>query len=155
MTETISAAQLQALIIKEVGDTDTGPVGTDISTLWDLYHEMALIAPRLQYLYTKRHAIDIMMGQLREVTTFENDRVKIYNWEQQKTLQYMREQTQSEIDDRESKASKIRTPQVGQLETVTPISPNDDPATSFMPDASNRKYRGDPYYPISPRRSIG
>ena len=59
----LSAEQFQALIVGEVGDVDT-VVASQITTLWTLYDGETDLY--LRYLLTKRKAIDVLMGHVRE-----------------------------------------------------------------------------------------
>lgn len=59
----LTADQYQALIVAEVGDVDS-VVDTQITTLWELYSSET--DPHLHYLLTKRKAIDLLQGYVRE-----------------------------------------------------------------------------------------
>lgn len=141
----VTAAQLQNLILLEIGAVITEPVGQQMAVIWELYTDKSYIGPKLQYLYTKRHAVDIMLGQLRELVTFESDREKFKNNEQILTLARIRSNTQEEIDRLEQQYAATRDPYVTDITTKEPINQDSNSATVGYPNAANRRYRGDAY----------
>lgn len=58
------AATQKTLILIELGESDDGPVGKNIDKLWTLFDEKYDESGdlRLQYLYVKRQAIDMLLG---------------------------------------------------------------------------------------------
>ncbi len=59
----LAAPELQTLVVTEVGDVD-GFIAGQIATLWALYDTQPDLY--LRYLLTKRKALDLLMGKVRE-----------------------------------------------------------------------------------------
>lgn len=140
-----SDADIQALIILEVGDEvtaawPTGVLFTNIATMWDSFADKALVAPRLQELYTKRRAIDAVLGIVRGQVTFNiaNDHSRNQS-DKAKTLLSMRQEAQAEIVRLEAQARSNRGGVAGVITTVAPITPTNPP------DANDPAYQGSPY----------
>lgn len=132
----ITAAQLQNWIVREIKDADTAilmapddqnggvPV---IVTLWERFGDKALIAPRLQALYTKRACLDVLIASHREDISFKSPDLAVDQDQLTSNLTAMLERTQAEIDRVERKARAVRPPAVGQLTEPGDFSlPHDD-----------------------------
>lgn len=149
-----SDADIQALIILEVGDEITtawpsGVLTANIAAMWASFADKALIAPRLQELYTKRRAIDTVLGIVRSQVTFNiaNDHSRNQS-DKAKTLLSMRGEVQADITAVEKQARSARGGVAGVITTVAPITP------AFPPDANNPTYQGSPYSPPRGRSRI-
>jgi len=133
----------QSLIVTQVGDTSDALIASQIATLWDLNDDQSTL--KLQFLTTKRAAIEMLMGTVRQQVTFEiaGDHRRQQS-DKLKNLQIMLATVNDEID--RYAASGIGTDSdfaaaTGDLTTTTPISP----PSAAGPDANDRAYRGDPY----------
>lgn len=125
-------AQWQALIIGQVGDVATpnspsGILADMVPYLWDQWQSRRYFSARLQYLYTKRDAIDLVLSQVR----FDVDATipeQLTTKESQKTayLNTMRDGVLTEITALEKKYRATRAPVLQPLVTVTPISVQDE-----------------------------
>lgn len=140
-----SDTDIQALIILEVGDEVTtawpsGVLTANIVAMWESYADKALIAPRLQELYTKRRAIDAVLGIVRNQVTFNiaNDHSRNQS-DKAKTLLSMRGEVQADIKQIETQARSGRPGVAGQITTTAPITP------TYPPDANDPAYQGSPY----------
>lgn len=144
----LSAGQIQALLILEIGDTAGGVLAAQMATIWDSYADYASVSPRLQELYSKRRGIDLVLGSLREASVDYQTESGLLQKLHQKidTLEAMRERAQDEIDAVEKRALGARTPAAGALTTTTPVTPPTGPLTGPL-DASWPNYSGSPYWP--------
>lgn len=149
-----SDADIQALIILEVGDEVTaawpaGVLTANIAIMWASFADKALISARLQELYTKRRAIDSVLGIVRGQVTYNiaNDHSRNQS-DKAKTLLAMRKETQDEITRVEAQARANRPGVSGQLTTTAPITP------ANPPDANDATYQGSPYVPPRGRSRI-
>lgn len=144
-----SDADIQALIILEVGDEVTpawpsGVLAANIALMWASFTDKAQISARLQELYTKRRAIDSVLGIVRKQVTFNiaNDHSRNQS-DKAKTLLSMRKETQDEIVRLETQARANRPGVAGQITTTAPISP---PIVGGV-DANDPRFQGSPYFP--------
>ncbi len=144
----ITIAQVKTLILAEVNDTSTGPVGLQIDIIWDMYAGKALVSPTLQYLYSLRKAIDLMLGNRRaDAVDTKLDNYSFAQDQEIQTLLTMRENVKQEIMKVERESRDYRTIQIGPLARIAPIAPADSyQADLTRIDAGSRIYRGDPYY---------
>lgn len=145
---TVSDAQIQSLLILEVGDEVTsafpgGMLATNIAMAWASYADKALIAPRLQELYTKRRCIDLVLGVVRGQVTYQIANDHTFNGsDKAKTLLNLRQECQTEIAAIEARARGNRGGASGMLTATAPVSPPDNQP----PDANDSRYSGSPYY---------
>lgn len=143
----LDATAYQSLIVAEVGDTASNLIAGQIATLWTLNDDQP--TEKLQYLHTKRAAIGMLMGAVREqVSQQGTDGVRTDLSDKLKNLSLMLAATERGIADLLTQSQAGIGPQSGELTTTTPISP---PCPSG-PDANDRAYRGDPYR--RPRRRM-
>jgi hypothetical protein len=151
-----TAAQLKNLILIRLGDhqgstplsaiVDEGDGTRTIDVLWDTYADKAEIpnGARLQYLYTLRESVSIMLGVEASGMLLDSGIRQIKAGEQRQDFQKIYENTQAEIDTLEKKVSALRGPSVGLISQVAPIEPDDLAATRFAPNPNSRRYKGDP-----------
>ncbi len=147
-----SITNLKNLILLRIGEPLAGgPIAPVIDTLWSMYSDKALIAPRLQQLYVLVEAINIKIGLIADggympVGTTQHvdlsDKVPV--WAKQ------RDEAKLEIARVERLYSHVRPPVIGTLTTTAPISPADDARTLGALDANDRPYRGDAYLGKNP-----
>ncbi len=149
----VTATQFQNIILTEINDTLSGPVGAQLAILWDMYAGKALIAPQLQYFYTLKKAIEMMMGVRRNLAIDQRDGdLHLSQSQEISTLDKMLKEVKEDIHKIEVWYRNTRTVQVGLITKTEPIRSQDDPRTQGLPDAGDRRYRGDPLLPIANRR---
>lgn len=158
----LSDADAQTLILRKVGDVDpvtgdpveyglvsiAGVVGASMSLLWDSHADKAQIAPRLRELYVERDSYDLILGCLSALVdyTLEGESVKLS--QRITNIQKRRDSIQTDIIALQAVALGRRTPAVGLILTVAPISPPTGPVIEpFGPDANSGRYSGSPYLP--------
>lgn len=162
----ITAADVQRIITLRVGDIDpatgdppvaggAGMVASNISTLWAIRADKALIAPRLQELYVQRDALDLIIPLLRhQVDIVQGDpSLSVRQAQRVAAAQQQRLATQEEITLLEQRAQQARGGAVGQITQREPVSPQDavDEAwrtNPWYPDAGGSQYSGSPYAPV-------
>jgi hypothetical protein len=162
----VNDAQVQALVISKVGDIDpttlapttsgTGLLAVNVPVLWSYYLDKAVIAPRLQALYTERDAIKLVLARLRMLVDFNTGQALAMK-QSQKTaaLQAMLTETEGEIStlERQTSASHRAGGATGALTRTTPIPPPisapETPYEAPSPylDPSDPRYSGSPYFP--------
>lgn len=134
----VSDADLAQLILVEVNGQGDSDLANNVATLWALYAEKALVAPRLQYLYAKRHALDFRIGRLSAQVDLLLGTDKIVQEQEVQHLRQMRADVEAEIKVVETRARANRTPTVGKITAREPQPPWPD-----APDPSDSLYRGD------------
>ncbi len=135
----ISQVDAFTLLLQEISYPDVSPVPHLLQVVWGLYAEKAIIAPNLQYWYTKRHVLDMVMsGVWQDVTVKEADEEN-HQSDKSLNLKRIRDNIQAEIDKLEAIARGGRAPVVAQLTTTAPIMP-----CAGQPNPNSRVYRGDP-----------
>jgi hypothetical protein len=142
MAGSVTDAELQQLILKEIRCDRDPETQNAIGLFWELYAEKALVAPRLQYLYAKRHALDFRIGRLSDQVDMLLGTDRIEQQQEIDHLQAVRLTVQQEIGKIEGRARSIRVPAVGLIKAR-----NSEPVPSDEPDPSNSVYRGDPRKP--------
>lgn len=146
---TVSDANIQTLIILEVGDTDSGVLAANMSLIWSSYADKAQTGPRLQELYSKRRAIDIVVGATRKQVDFMTPTLEVKQSQELDRLADLREETETEIERIEKKLRGNRGISLAQLTTTAPESvPTSWPLLTGVPDANSEALRGDPYFPL-------
>jgi hypothetical protein len=148
---TVTDAQLKSLILAEVNDTVSGPVGSQIDVLWAMYAAKALItnAPLLQYQYALKKGIEIMLGVRRsEAGKLSASGISVDTEAEIRALTAMLAQVSSDIADTEKLARAQRGGAIGRIARTAPITQYDDPRTVFSHDPNKRSTAGDPLLPI-------
>jgi hypothetical protein len=141
------AADYQAQILREVGDPNTS-ITPLIATLWGLWDDKTGIGLELQYLYTKRAALDIRLKEQQPDTDITlTGELSDRQSQRFDHLQQMRDAAQMEITRLEG---KIRANRGGASGAITTIAPESNPVTGSRLDANDPRYAGDPYYPLVP-----
>jgi len=151
------AVRLIALQVRDVAGADAladptyaQVLATQLPLVWDGYLPLAAIHPDLQFLYTKRAAVEIVLGQVR-------DQVDIATAADQKAtlnqltihLRAMYDAAQAEIARVEAIARASHAPVMAQLAVTGPGLPamvTVDPATGRLLPSVER-YRGNPFVP--------
>lgn len=165
----ITADDIQRIIVLRVGDLDpatgdppvaggAGMVASNISTLWALRADKALIAPRLQELYVQRDAIDLIIGLLRhQIDVTQGDSTLAVRQNQRVAeAELQRKAVQDEITLVEQRAEKARSGAVAPITQREPVSPQDAieevwRSNPWFPDAGSQRYSGSPYLPMRHR----
>jgi hypothetical protein len=153
----VTAAEVQAIIVDEVGDTDDaflmsvpeGETRTRIALYWDSYASKARVFPRLQEAYTRRRAALAVRGHIRRNVGFQTPTLTVNLKEEAAHLNDIIAQAEAEIERLRKQARGQRSAQIGQLVTTAPELP---PTWWQGRDANDPLYRGDPYVPGLPRR---
>lgn len=133
----LSDSDLKGMILEEMGQFNNPFLALTIETvLWPLYEEKSFIAPRLQYLYVKRHAMDWLRSQHNpspgQQATLEED--------PQVTLRAkLRNEAHDEIEKVERKSAASRLAVVGQSNVTSPLENE-----RHEGNPNDRYYRGDP-----------
>jgi hypothetical protein len=155
----VTAADAQSLILLEVGAgldglsdaerTALDRVTPNINLLWNFYAFKAYY-PGLQAAWTKRKAIDILLGQLRlKINTTVGPLTRQLGsvWDH---LAGLRKQTTEDIADLERRASRARGVVGGNLTQTAPLLPADLAALvgsdegDEIPDPNHPRYLGVP-----------
>lgn len=142
----ITDEQYQEAILKQVGDVN-GVVAAEIEVYWEMFADQEPV--RLQFLYAKREAIDLLQGYVREQVNQRDPELAVDYSDKLKALQTMRNNVTAEIakleaaaaDDAVDEDTEARQPVIGELTTTAPISPD----FCGQADANDRRYRGDAY----------
>lgn len=116
----LTAEQLRSLIVTEVGDVG-GLIAGQITTLWELHAGETDLY--LHYLLTKRSAIGVLMGSVREQVNQQVESASKDLSDKLEHLQTMWENVDAEIRTARTQAdlatqqtaSTSRPPRVGQL----------------------------------------
>jgi len=135
----LNATQYQALIVSEVGDNAAGALAAAIATLWTKHDTIA--DDYLHYLFSKRSAIDYMLGGERYRADFAAlDGAEVKADQIYQHLLQMREL----VDDLIAEASSAAGGGIalGELAQTAPIMPR-----TGQPDPNSRRLRGDPLCP--------
>lgn len=144
----LTDAQIQQIIIDEVGDNPQQLLANRIATYWQSFADKRPIHPRLQELYTKRRCIDAVLGTIRNQVTFSTDGALSLQLKQRTDyLSDRRKETLAEITRLEAIARANRPPQIAPLVNVeieTPPPPDYIPPCP--PDQNDEVYRGSPYF---------
>ncbi|MBA3829881.1 MAG: hypothetical protein H0X33_13155 [Taibaiella sp.] len=143
-----TATNFQNLILMEIGEPLTGgPIAPVMSTLWGMFGDKSLIAPRLQYLYVLAKAFDVKIGAIQDgaymaVGQVQSEKLddKVPGYMKQRDAALLAAQTL------ERQYAKLRKPVTGVLTTTAPIGPADDYRTVGALDGNSREYRGDLYF---------
>lgn len=145
---TVTDAQIQGLLILEVGDMADNRLALNVAVIWDRYADKALIYPRLREFYVKRALIDLCLGGVRNNVSFsEPGGLSIQQNLQTTNLRAMKVECEAEIRRLEELARKNRPIAVGTLTNVEPRTPPPFPQPLNPRDANDPLYTGDPYLP--------
>jgi hypothetical protein len=146
----LDATAYQNLIVMAVGDSPSGIVASQIATLWALNDDQP--NEKLQFLFTKLAAIDLLMGTVREqVNATGLGGVRVELSKKLDALATMRSAVEGDIDRLIASGVAFDSSQVaasGQLITTAPINP----PCPGQPDGNAGRYRGDLYE--RPRRRL-
>lgn len=164
---TITAADVQRLIVLKVGDLDpatgdppivggAGMIASNISTIWATRADKALIAPRLQELYSQRDALDMIIGTIlrHQVDITQGDpSLSVRQNQRVVAAQQQRKDLQTEIDKIETLAQAARGGAVGQITQQEPVTVadawNQEMSESLLsPDPGAPRYSGSPFEPV-------
>ena len=123
-------------------NTQTGMLGI----LWDARSDKAVLGGvDLQFQYTLRDVVDIVLGQVwTHVSTADGDQKTGYE-QKAKALQVIRQNAQDEIAILEVRALGLRSPVVGQPTITAPVMPVPVPGGGYI-NPNSRRYRGDAVY---------
>lgn len=138
----LTEAEYKQLVLTEVGDDAKGTLASTLDLYWSRYSGTADL--ELRFLYTKRAAIDLMLGRARKGVDFvalDGSSVKLDQIFRH--LQELRADVQSQIAASEEAAGADlhAAPESGQIAKTAPIMA----PTGSLLDANDTAYRGSPY----------
>jgi hypothetical protein len=145
----VTALDYQQLIIVEVGaglDAPLRPeldaISPNIGILWGVYADKAYY-PRLQYLFTKRHALDMLLGQLRLKVNGSMGGISMSLNQGIANIQGMRKDTDDEIGRvlKEARANRAPAVKPGVVQQEYPLRPGAN--VNGVGDPNAAAYRGD------------
>jgi hypothetical protein len=144
----VTAAQLQSRILLEVGAGLEGSDELDLLTpsmagIWDAWAWKGLSGIGFQYLYAKRQAIDVLLGQLRRKANFTNGPLTVAQNQWVTNLQKLRDNVTADLLRFEAQAAASRPPALAAILQTAPIM-NDPTLGINQLDPNSRRYRGDP-----------
>lgn len=170
----LGALDRQLLLIQQIGDVDpvtaepilpvtpgsSGIVIQNAERLWNANVErltLPFLGQQLFDYYFKRDAVALIIGVLESRVDFSAVgtamSVKLNQRIQARVMQS--ERYKAEIVRLEARLAQLVPPLVGALTSIEPITPplpgsNSSPTgETFTPDASDPRYQGSPYWPIS------
>ncbi len=124
------ATDWQNSILLEVGATldarsrpELDVLTPNIPLWWSFYAVKASIFPFLQYLYTKRHLLMVLEGQLRNKVSGSMGGMNVAQSDSVKNVREMYKETTDEIKRIEKQSQAARLPVVQPATTLTPTSP--------------------------------
>src|SRR6516162_8179930 len=114
-------------VLQQVGagvDPDVPDIlTTAIGSIWDAWGAKGAVYPFLQALYAERHCIDILLGQLRNLTNASVPNNNPRQGERLKNLQQLRDNVSKEIAKLETQANQSRVACVAPLVVTAPYLP--------------------------------
>ena len=128
-------------IIRELGITITPDEIGVVYSLWDSYADKAVLFPRLQYLYTKRQAVDWLRGGRWQEVTFAQGGVQRSASDRFAHLSAMYDALTGEITVLLSSAQMAQGAVAGQIAAREPVTP----CWPGQRDANDPLYSGSPY----------
>jgi hypothetical protein len=161
----LSDADLQRLILNEVGDVDPltgdllepylttqdvttrpGLLASQIGDYWQQFAWLGVSAPFQRDLYVKRHLIDVALGRLQDLVQESEQPIAVQYGGRVATLFRMRDSVSADLMTYESGMAPpsgllARTAQVGLITRQAPWSP---PPPGY-PDANHPAFSGSPY----------
>lgn len=133
-------ATIEARILAEVGDTPDNRVSANLAAWWASHADKGLYGGPLQYLYTKRDALDAaIMYYALQVQTVIGD-VQVFYQQIAQRLDALRTEISAEIQLQEARRLSAAGAVSGTLTTTAPVSP---PNGVF--DSNDPRYQGSPY----------
>jgi hypothetical protein len=132
--------RLEGLLLAEITYPEGSPVPGLVNALFELYSDLAATAPRLMYLYARRHALDMTIGGAWQDVSWEETGIAESDGQGVDHLLRMRADAHADIQRIEAQARANRAPAVGVITAATPAGP---PAAGVA-DPNAAAYRGDP-----------
>jgi hypothetical protein len=147
----LTDAQLQTLLVLEVGDTADSLLATNVALLWDRYADKALVYPGLQAQYVKRSLVDLALGVARSQVDYDvHNQFAAKGSQESGRLLQLRQEVQLDINRLEKLAVSRASAVVGQMTATAPQSaPSTAPTYPNGPEANDERYAGSPYYPLT------
>lgn len=161
----LTAAQVQALIIAQVGDIDPatmhppvftppaaspGIIATNMAVLWERWASLDVVAPGLRELVVKRGAIELVIATLRDRAVDigqPGTGLVVKEWERVQTLQEQLKEVNAQI-------KTLMQASTGRAKGASEVLPNQwpipapvipEPVAPGGPDANDTRYTGSPY----------
>jgi hypothetical protein len=114
-----------------------------IGSLWDMWANRGKIDPHLQFLYVKRQAVHVLMGQVRHLTSASVGSLSPRYGDKIANLQKLLDEVNKKIEDWEKILRDSRPAAVGAMTQTSPVM---TPAPG-SPDTRSRPYGPDPNDP--------
>lgn len=154
----VTAATYQMLIVAELGTVDptlqiTAPDLAAVQAAWDIYADRDLADPNtkergpyLQYLYTKRHLINVWMETAWQDIDTTDAGFQQAQSQRQKALDGLAGEKGSITAEIMAIEKRGMAGRVGVVGLIAPTTPETAPGGAF--DAEDHRYRGSPYWPV-------
>lgn len=110
-----------------------------VATVWDFYQDKARLAPRLQYLYAKRHCAEMILKRVWQNVTWSEAGVSESLGQQFANTKLLYDAINAELLLLEKRIAANRGGAMGVIAKTAPIEPG-----PLQPDGNARIYRGDP-----------
>jgi len=104
-----------AQIMLELGVVGGSVVANALPAIWSSYADKAAIGPRLQALYTKRAAVDILLGSVWEDVDTDDEQLKVALHQRGDQLSAIRQSVEAEISDVSARLRAARSPAKGPI----------------------------------------
>lgn len=137
-----------ALLLEEFQYPDDFSVQakTAVGDILLFYNDKLSMGPRLQYLYAKRHIVQLILQNVWQNVTWAEAGVQESDGQQSDHMQKLYDSLTAEILLLESRIAANRGGAIGVITATAPIMPrNAFPPFSTLPDPNGRMYRGDPF----------
>lgn len=148
----VTDAQIQTLLVLEVGDNADRLLAANVAALWDRFADKALVSTRLRELYVKRSLIDLARGAIRDQIDYSLGgaaAASFHAHDRVETLEKMRANLYAELQQEERVARHTRPLALGTLTQTAPELPADGTAPPATLDANDPRFAGSPYWPLS------
>jgi hypothetical protein len=142
----MSAVFTQQMIIAQLGDPD-GVLAAQVDAFWQAYSGVPGRSNFLVFLYTKRDAIQILMGSVRTRVTETIGPLTSRDTDLFTNLDKMLADTNAEI----ARQEKIARASGGALSGVLTTTAPEAPPNVLGPDRNDSRYLGNPYRGRWPR----
>lgn len=110
-----------------------------VGAIWSFYVDKAPLAPRLQYLYAKRHICQLILQQVWQDVTCSEGGAQQSDGQLSDHMQKLYDSLTAELLLLEKRIAANRGGAMGLMTATAPIRPGPQ-----QPDPNGRVYRGDP-----------
>ena len=139
----VSVANIQQLIVLEIGDTAENLLANNVNLVWNAYQDKGPIFPRLQEWYVRRDMILMAQAAMRNQVDFSmNGDLSLRLSERTQFLRDRYKEVSTEIVRLEKIAQATRPSVIGELLAKDLETPPPGAA-----DSMSRRLIGSPYFP--------